>query len=243
VEVICLSKKVFASLGVEAGSGDSLAIAGETLFYLSRAGVVAYSGGVPQNIASSFGTDRYRNAVGGSGGVKYYVSMEDQTGAWSLFVFDTRNSLWHREDATRAVGFAYDGGLYCLDDRGQLWLNGAAGMAPEGYTQEADVVSMAEFGDFTEYASSYPYRGSNKKGTCKLQMRIELEEGARVEVLLRFDSGEAWEQVATLKANRKRSYYLPILPRREDHMRVRLEGVGQWRLYSLTREIYYGSEL
>ena len=39
-----------ASLGVEKGSDESLAIAGETLFYLSRTGIVAWSGGIPQRL-------------------------------------------------------------------------------------------------------------------------------------------------------------------------------------------------
>ena len=88
-----------ASLGVEAGSHGSLAIAGEVLFYLSRAGIAAYSGGIPQSISAPFGTERYMDAVGGSDGIKYYVSMKDVSGVWTLFVYDTRTGLWHKEDA------------------------------------------------------------------------------------------------------------------------------------------------
>lgn len=73
-----------ASLGVEAGSDASIAIAGETLFYLARTGIVAYSGGIPQQVGAAFGTQRFRNAVGGSDGTKYYVSMKDTDDAWHL---------------------------------------------------------------------------------------------------------------------------------------------------------------
>ena len=107
-----------ASLGVEAGSHMSLAIAGEVLFYLSRVGIVAYSGGIPQSIAAPFGTERYRNAVAGSDGVKYYVSMEDVEGGWTLFVYDTRFNQWHKEDALEAVGFGWNTELYFLDATG-----------------------------------------------------------------------------------------------------------------------------
>ena len=41
----------------------------------------------------------------------------------------------------------------------------------------------------------------------------------------------------------KRSFYLPIIPRRSDHFRIRFSGTGGWRLYSLVRESYSGSEL
>ena len=46
-----------------------------------------------------------------------------------------------------------------------------------------------------------------------------------------------------LTAAAKRSYYLSTLPRRCDHFKIKLEGTGVWRLYSLVRESYIGSEL
>ena len=225
-----------ASLGVEAGSHASPAIAGETLFYLSRAGIVAYAGGIPQNIAAPFGVARYRNAVGGSDGVRYYVSMEDTGGSWTLFVYDTRSNLWHKEDHLQAIGFGWNTELYFLDAAGNLWMNGNARSVPEGALRESEVASMAEFGDFVEDSP-------NKKGMSKLQVRMELDAGACVEIAMQFDSDGAWRPVSVLKATAKRSFYLPIVPRRCDHFRIRITGTGGWRLYSLTRESYSGSEL
>jgi hypothetical protein len=74
-------------------------------------------------------------------------------------------------------------------------------------------------------------------------MRVELEAGATLAVKMMFDSDSEWRHVAKLTTEKKRSYYLPIIPRRCDHFRIRLEGVGEWRLYSLTREHYSGSEI
>ena len=45
------------------------------------------------------------------------------------------------------------------------------------------------------------------------------------------------------EAEKKRSFYLPIVPRRCDHFRIRMTGSGGCRLYSLVREVYTGSEL
>lgn len=225
-----------ASMGVETGSHASLAIAGEVLFYLSRTGVVAYTGGIPQNIAAPFGTDRYKNAVGGSDGIKYYVSMQDMSGAWTLFVYDTRSNMWHKEDALQVVGFGWNGDLYFLDSTGKLWINGNARTIPATAAVELPVESMVEFGDFTE-------GDPNKKGTSKLQIRIELDAGATVTVFMQFDSDGQWRDVATLTVTQKRSFYLPIIPRRNDHYKLRLVGKGEYRLYSLARENYVGSEL
>lgn len=224
-----------ATLGVEKGSHMSPAIAGETLFYLSRAGIVAYSGGIPQSIADAFGTDRYRNAVGGSDGVKYYVSMQGADG-WDLFVYDTRTSMWHREDSLEVVGFGWNSELYFLDATGKLWLNGNTRTVPEGAVSEGPVDSVAEFGDFVE-------ADPNKKGIAKLQLRMELDAGASVTVWMRFDSVGEWESVSALTTTVKRSFYLPIIPRRADHFKIKLTGTGGWKLYSLVREVYSGSEL
>ena len=225
-----------ASLGVEAGSDRSLAIAGETLFYLTRAGVVAYSGGIPQSIASPFGTVRYHNAVAGSDGLKYFVSMQDDDGGWSLFAYDTRLGIWEREDNTQAVGFAWDGDLYFLGADGKLWLNGNARHVPDGAIPEGPVQSMVEFGEFVE-------NSPNKKGTGKFQVRIAVDAGASVTFWIMFDSSGEWEKIDTINSEVLRSYYLPIIPRRSDHFKIKITGTGNWRLYSFTRESYIGSEL
>ena len=223
-----------ATLGVADGSGRSLAIAGETLFYLSRAGIMVYSGGIPQPIGSAFGMDRFKNAVGGSDGLKYYVSMTGPDGEL-LYVYDTQKGLWHTEDATKARYFArFGGNLFLLNDQGEVWIAGNVQNAPES-TEEEPVAWSAEFGDFTE-------NDPNKKGVSKLQLRMELEEGAEVQAYLKFDGGEWLKVDEKLCEAKKRSYYLPIVPRRGDHYRLKLEGKGTFRLYSLTREYYSGSE-
>lgn len=225
-----------ASLGVEKGSGKSLAVAGERLFYLSRAGVVAYGGGMPENISHPFGGERYRNGVGGSDGEKYYISMEDQRGKRQLFVFDTGTALWHREDSCDVLSFAWDGELYFLTRQGELWLGGRPRAVPLEWKREKDFYSLAEFGDFTE-------NNPDKKGLSRLQLRLELEEGAELQASLQFDSDGVWRKAAALKAGKKRSVVIPIVPRRCDHWRLRLEGKGSWKLYTLSREFYGGSDL
>lgn len=225
-----------ASLGVDEGSGFSPAAAGEVLYYLSRTGIVGYAGGIPQSVADAFGDEHYRGAVGGSDGRRYFVSMQDGEGAWHLFCYDTARNMWHREDGTHAVAFTYHNGLWMLTDDGRLWLMDGAEEIPADAVAEVQIPSMVEFGDFVEGSP-------NRKGTAKLQMRVELEAGASLAVYMMYDSDGVWHQVSTINTPIKRSYYLPMIPRRSDHFRIKLCGVGQWRMYSLTREHYAGSEL
>lgn len=226
-----------ASLGVAAGSHKSLAIAGEVLFYMSRAGIVAYSGGIPQNISEPFGGIKYKNVVAGSDGIKYYAQMLDASGGFATFVYDTRVNLWHREADDRWIGTAYHGGMVFLSIPGDgLWLVGdPVGTYYDAITEE-DFDSVVEFGDFVE-------GDPNKKGTSKLQIRAELEAGASLAVEIMYDSDGIWNRVSTMFTPKKRSYYLPLRPRRCDHFKIRLTGHGGWTLYSLVRESYSGSEL
>ena len=222
-----------ASMGVMAGCDKSLCIAGETLFYLSTAGIVAYRGGMPQTIAQAFGTDKYKNAVGGSDGQKYYVSMENEEGGHTLFVYDTERNMWHKEDNTNAVSFARTQELYFLTNEGQIYKTRDSG---EDEKKEAAFLSFVEFSDFIE-------NSPNKSATGKLQLRLRLDEGATMSILIQYDSDGVWHEIKTLHTHIKRSYYLPIIPRRCDHFRIRINATGEYSIFSLTREGYIGSEM
>ena len=224
--------------GVAKGSHRSLAVANSILFYLSLSGVMAYTGGIPQPMGSAFGLQRFQNGVAGSDGMKYYISMRDGTGAWGLYVYDTQTGLWFKEDSSQAVGFVrHEGNLYMQSNTGQVLILGNILNAPEDAIWEKDVEWFAEFADFTE-------KDPNKKGVGKLQLRLELEEGATVQAWMMFDSDGQWVPVGNaIGEGAKRSYYLPIVPRRADHYRLKLTGTGRCRIYSLTVETYSGSEL
>ena len=105
-----------ACRGVQRGCERSLAIVNEVLYYKARSGVCAYDGSLPMEISSALGDEAYSNAVAGSLGNKYYISMVDSKKQWSLFVYDTLKGMWHREDSTRAIVFCNcRGDLYYID--------------------------------------------------------------------------------------------------------------------------------
>lgn len=226
-----------ASMGVASGSDRSLAIAGEVLYYHSRVGIMAYSGGVPQCVSSVFGSAVYTDAVGGSDGIRYYASMQNARGEQLLMCYDTKSGQWYREDELKVVGFASDGGrLIALSEIVTADARSGALIALRGdEPDEGRFSSMLEFADFVEDSP-------NKKTTAKMLVRTELDAGSTLTIQISCDGGE-YITVRTLTAPDKRSYYLPILIRRCDHFRIRLKGVGGWRLYSLTREYSEGSQI
>lgn len=213
-----------ARMGVAAGSDKSLAVAGEVLYYLSRSGVMAYTGGIPENISAPFGAIRYKNAVAGSDGIKYYISMSDGT-KYHLFVFDPRYNTWHREDDTQAVGFAWYGILYMATAANIYTINDGA-----------ETVSwMYETNDLYE-------NDTNMKAVGKFLIRTELSQGASQKIEIKYDNGE-WKTIANITAAAKTSYYLPVIPRRCDMYRLRLSGKGDVTLHSMAREAIHGSPI
>ena len=215
--------------GVAIGGEKSLAIAGETLFYLGREGITAYGGGTPVSVAAPFGDIRYQEAVGGSTARKYYVSLFDGTD-WALFAWDTEHDLWAKEDATHALAFAWCQDLFMLDSEGRLWA-----IDPLHATGALESFSWAvETGEYKEQTA-------NEKGMIKLQLRLELEGGAECALSVSYDGGE-WEHVQRITAQKHGTYHLAVVPRRCDRYALRLEGTGMAWLYELTRETYTGSE-
>lgn len=216
-----------ATMGVKRGAGKSLAIAGEVLYYLSPNGLCAYSGGVPESVAAPFGEVRYKTSVTGSDGQRLYLSMERVSGETELFCLDTATGLLCKEDELDvAMWCTYEGALYGMLESG----NAVAVNQDSGNAKS----SMVEFGDFYEQTM-------DRKTATRLQMRITLEENARLRVLIQYDSNGEWRTVKTLTTTKKMSFSYPVRIRRCDHFRIRLEGEGYWELQSMAREYIVGS--
>lgn len=231
-----------AETGVKEAVGgfrNSLAIAGGVLFYMSNVGVMAYTGGIPKLISQPLGIKDLWGSAAGSDGSKYYISGQMPNGGSRLYVYDTQRGFWFREDDVGITHFARLGDrLYLKNGKGEVWWQSHYGeITADADGIEEAVPWMVEFADFVD-------DDPNRKGFSKLQMRFWLEDSSTMKVMLQFDSDGVWHTVKELVGTGlKRSIYLPIVPRRCDHYRLRLEGTGQCQIFSLAREFYVGSEL
>ena len=218
--------------GVQAGCAKSLQVVNETLLYKSRTDVCAYQGGFPQGISEAFGEEVYAEAVAGAYGDRYYLSMKDAGGAYHLFVFDSRRRLWIREDNFHAAAFARLGDeLFAVDADGTLW----AMLGTQG-TLEPFVAWEAETGMLY-------YQYPDRKYVSRFNFRLFMQEGAEVDVYLMYDSSGEWVRQGRIKMKNTRTVTLPIRPRRCDHLRLKLVGRGDVRLYSVARILTMGSDV
>ena len=217
--------------GVQKGCEKSLAIVNTTLFYKARSGVCAYDGSLPSEMSYALGNEAYEEAVGGAHGNKYYISMKDTAGDHHLFVYDVSKGMWHREDDFKADYFcSCRGDLYAISNGKIITMLGS------GTADSLPVEWMAETG---EIGISSP----DMKYISRITLRMSMDIGSEVTIYAQYDFNEEWEQVCILTSDSLRSFSIPIRPKRCDHMKLRIEGVGAVKIYSLTKTIEQGSEL
>ena len=219
--------------GVQKGCSKSLAIVNETLFYKSRGAVCAYDGSLPVEVSYALGNEAYSDAVAGSHGNKYYISMKDITGNWNLFVYDMAKGMWHKEDNLRADDFcSHLNELYCIEHKyGEILALTGSG------TPERDRVEwMVQTG---EIGISSP----DMKYISRLTVRMHMDSNSEVRVYAQYDFSEEWETLFSQRSNNLRSFSLPIRPKRCDHMKLRIEGEGDVKIYSITKTIEQGSDI
>ena len=222
-----------ACRGVQKGCQNSLAIVNETLYYKSRSAVCAYDGSLPSEVSSDLGDVSYSNAVACSHGNKYYISMMDGNEEYTLFVYDAAKGMWHKEDDLRVDAFcSCRGELYYIDyyDKQIKTILGS------GTKDTTPVQWMAETGNI---GTDSP----DKKHISRLNIRMALDIGTRVHVYIQYDSIGSFEQIVSLSGSSLRSFSIPIRPKRCDHMKLRIVGTGDAKIYSITKTIEEGSDI
>lgn len=226
-----------ACRGVQRNSDKSLAMVNEALYYKSRTGICAYSGSLPTEISTVLGDKSYSNAVACSHKGKYYISMRDLSvkdeEEYVLFVADTEKGMWHKEDNLRVKRFCpVDDEIYFVDtDDGAV-----RSLFGSGTKDTAPIKWMAETGIL---GCSSP----DKKYISRLSVRLSMDIGARVSFSIQYDSSGEWEYVCALQGHNLRTMTLPIRPKRCDHFRLRIEGEGKAKIFSITKITEQGSDI
>ena len=222
--------------GVQQGCSKSIAIVNETLFYKSRSAICAYDGSLPSEVSSALGDVAYSDAVAGVLGNKYYISMKNDKNEYSLFVFDTKKGMWHREDDTQVMEFCSNKGNLYYIDYGEL----------SSVKKIKSVVATDDDPYDVKWSAITGYIGTDspdKKYISGLVVRLSLEVGASVVFYAEYDSSGEWEHLFTKDGTKLGSVSIPVRPKRCDHMRLRIEGKGMAKIYSICKTIEQGSDV
>jgi hypothetical protein len=224
--------------GVQEGSSESLALVNETLFYKSRSAVCAYDGSLPTEISNALGDVPYDTASAGALGNKYYISMRDYTagnGVYRLFVYDSAKGMWHKEDETQATKFvSCKGNLYYID-------YGAENNPLRMIRHESGADTEAEAIKWSATTGVIGVDMPDKKYISSIEVRMQIERDTTVWIYIEYDSCGEWEQLYAKTGNDLCSFSIPMRPRRCDHLRLKIVGVGGAKIYSITKTIEQGS--
>lgn len=230
--------------GVQDGSWRSIVVVAENIYYKSREGIMVYDGNMPQPVSAQLGEKIYSDARAGVLGDKYYISMKNKDNVYELFVYDTKHNTWWKEDESKALGFGtVDDELFFIDEEHNTLVSVRGSVGEEEEAPEW----MAEFnlyGVNYRQASNYddPRRVRNQKYISMFKIRMELAEDAEMRLEIKYNN-EDWE----LKGERTgktglRTFVLPVVPKRCDHVRYRISGRGEATIYDISRIMEAGGD-
>lgn len=232
--------------GVQKGCDRSLSVVNEVLYYKSRSGICAYDGSLPVEVSSALGDVQYYNAVAGALGNKYYISMSDaeEDGEYHLFVFDTQKGMWHREDNTEATAFATcRGNLYYID-RDDNSIKAVRGdIRVEDHLWDDDLNIYEDPFEWKAVTGIIGTDSPDKKYISRLDVRMSLEIGTEVMFFVEYDSCGDWEHLFTMTGSRLGSFAVPLRPKRCDHLRLKIVGKGDAKIYSICKTVEQGSDV
>lgn len=215
--------------GVAQRAARSICEADGALYYKSRYAVMRYTSSSIGSVSDRLGRlpDAVRTCAGSYNG-KYYLSL-----AGEIYVYDTKRGMWCAEDACGAVDFATaDGKLYIAGGRGDTDGKYPICMSAPGMAAEADMPWS-----FTTPRIGYGL--PNRKYVSRVLIRLEIGDAALPTVELSRDGG-TWEALscaarAGADGARTGSITIPIRPRRCESFRIRVSGVGAYKLTGITK--------
>ena len=229
--------------GVQRGSWRSLAVVAENIYYKARDCIMLYDGNMPVSVSEQLGDELYSDARAGVKQDKYYISMKDKDDSYVLMVYDTKNGLWWKEDNTKALGFGMaEDELYFIDEDNNTLVSvgGSTGTAEGPFDWEAE---FNLYGVNYRQGSNYddPRRVRNKKYVSLFKIRMELEAGAWVKLWIKYDD-KPYEYIGEKRGTNLKTFELPVVPKRCDHVRYKLTGHGGATIYDISRMMEVGGD-
>ena len=82
----------------------------------------------------------------------------------------------------------------------------------------------------------------DKKYISKLNIRLSLNVGTKIYFFAQYDSCGDWELLCSLNGTSLRSFTIPVKPKRCDHFRLKIEGEGEAKIFSIIKTLEQGSD-
>lgn len=219
--------------GVMKGCSRSLCHVNETVMYVGRDAIMAYTGGMPESVSDKLNL-RWDSAVANQWKGKYYVDLTFFKKT-TTYVYDLLHNIWMKEDEheNKLLSRFYANGILFETREKERHISSR-------FTSREEIRS----GDMDWYLESvYLEEGTiDQKKVHSLQFNVELETDAYFAVYVRYDNDTTWRRVASVTADRRNTYTVPLKLKKCERYQYRLEGHGWFILYGMSKTIGKGSE-
>lgn len=226
--------------GVQDGSYKSLAIVGEYLYYKAPGGVMVYDGSTPTMISQAWGKNiYYYEARAGVVNNKYHIIVSNAAGnTVGYFVYDQQYGTWVKEDNIDFFQFSgnVSGKLYASTE------NEIYGLGDTDSIEYADRLVGEEYVEWYGETGNFGYETPDYKYISRITLRAFIPYMSELKLSVSYDD-KPYDEVGVLRGNNDiDSQSLGIVPYRCDHFKLKLEGHGDVRVYSLAMTMDTGSE-
>lgn len=219
--------------GVMKGCSKSLCHVNETVMYVGRDAIMAYTGGMPESVSDKLNL-RWSSAVANQWKGKYYVDLT-LLKKTTTYVYDLVHNIWMKEDEheNKLLSRFYANGILFETREKERHISSR-------FTSLEEIRT----GDMDWYLESvYLEEGTiDQKKVHSLQFNVELETDAYFAVYVRYDNDTTWRRVASVTADRRNTYTVPLKLKKCERYQYRLEGHGWFILYGMSKTIGKGSE-
>ena len=216
----------------------------EYLVYKSINDICVFDGNYPVSLSEKLGNVKYSQAAAGSYMSKYYISMKDESGKFSIFVYDFKTSLWVKDDDLEIEEFisTKSGELYGRTKVGIIRFgndNKNLGLSKED-AEEGKVQWYIESGNIG-------LDSPKKKYIKNIRVRAAVYPGSKMKMEVYYDDSGKWHEHWIETGNNHgdgkiKTYEIKMISEKCDTMRMRISGVGKAEIYSIYKEVEDGEK-
>lgn len=225
--------------GAQKGSSRAIAIVDEYLVYKSTNDVCVFDGNYPVSLSDKLGKRFFSDCAAGSYMSKYYISMKDEKGIHSIYVYDFKTNVWMRDEEMQIIEFV-------STKSGELYGRTKVGIVSFGNNNEnlglQTVNGAKETVEWFVETGTYGFETPDKKKITDIRIRAAVYFGARMKLEVYYDDSSKWNEYWIDKGGvnsdgKIRSFNIPIIPVNCDTMKMRLSGIGKVEIYSISKKV------
>ena len=221
-------------LGLQEGSSKSLAHVNGYIIYKTRNDFVVFDGSNTTPISLNLGDTNFKNVIAGASGNKYVMYCENSGSGKNCFTYDTTLGIWHKEDVPsgQMKAMVLRAGKLCMV------VNNTSSFSVYEHDSSNNMQSV----NFMFETGEIGFNTPDKKYISRIDLCVSLSAGTHMQVFMQYDSEEMWIPAGSFLGTKAipKLTSLPILPRRCNHFKLRLNGNGAFNLYSITKVLEQG---